>query len=519
MSQDAADVTTSRGRLRGARERGLFVFRGVPYAAAPAGERRFRGPVPVERWRGVRKALTFGQAAPQPPRQQRASIFDGAFSAGDLEVGEDCLNLNIWTPGLDDAARPVMVWIHGGGFRTGTGASPMYDGRTLARRGDVVVVSINYRLGPVGFLFDDALEGANFGLLDQVAALRWVREEIRAFGGDPEQVTIFGESAGGKSVETLLATPAAEGLFQRAIAQSSYDPPMSVEHARRAAQQFFEHLGMSDVDEDRLRSLPLADLIEAQTRLSEAAMAAAASGPGEAVSFVPVVDGDVLPVHPREAVASGASAGVPLLIGTNLDESRLFGAAAPEVAGMDRATAIARIAAAVTGGDEARATATYEAYEAARSKRAERRAPADVWFAVQTDRTFRYHSMLVAEGHSRHQPATYMYLFAQPTPLFEGALGACHALEVPFVFGTHGGGLSRLTGKGAVVETLAEAMQDAWIAFARTGDPNHKGLPMWPAFTDDRRTTMVFGPRQELAYGPLEAERRAMAEALGDGAG
>ncbi len=507
------EVMTSRGRLRGSREGGLAVFRGVPYASPPVGDGRFRAPEPAATWDGTRDATAFGAAAPQPPRQQVASIFAGAFSAGDREISEDCLNLNIWTPGLDDARRPVMVWIHGGGFRTGTGSSPMYDGATLSRRGDVVIVTINYRLGPVGFLFAEELGGANFGLLDQVAALRWVQEEIRAFGGDPDNVTIFGESAGGKSVETLLATPAARGLFHRAIAQSTYDPPMSPEQASSAARQYLAHLGMERPDAERLRSLPLADLIDAQVRLAEATMAAEGGimGGGGA-SFGPVVDGDSLPKYPREALADGAASEVALIAGTNLDESRLFGAMAPGTADMDAATVIARIAATLTDGDAGRATATYEAYRTAREARRERAAPADVWFAVQTDRTFRYHSIRVAEAQAKHQPSTYMYLFTQPTPLYEGALGSCHALEVPFVFGTNHGDLAPLTGTGAGVEALARAMQDAWLAFARTGDPNHKGLPVWPAFTSKRRATMVLGTQQDVAYGPLEAERLAMAE-------
>ncbi|MCK9485676.1 MAG: carboxylesterase/lipase family protein [Dehalococcoidia bacterium] len=514
MSQGSApEVTTTRGRLRGVMQEGLAVFRGVPYAAAPEGPRRFRAPEPAEAWEGVRDATTLGAAAPQPPRQGVASIFAGAFSAGDLPVSEDCLNLNVWTPGLDDARRPVMVWVHGGGFRTGTGASPMYDGATLARRGDVVVVTFNYRLGPVGFLYAEELGGANFGLLDQVAALQWVQDEVRAFGGDPDNVTIFGESAGGKSVETLLGTPAARGLFHRAIVQSSHDPPMGVEQATGATSQFLAEVGLTQPDAERLRAMPLNDLIAAQVRLAEAAMAAGAGGVlGAGASFGPVVDGDVLPAHPREATAAGSAADVTLLIGTNLDESRLFGAAAPGMADMDRPAALARIAATLTAGDEARAAATYEAYRAAREQRGDRHAPVDVWFAVQTDRTFRYPSILVAEGQAQHQPATYMYLFTQPSPLYEGVLGSCHALEIPFVFGTNRGELLPLTGKGDAVEALATAMQDAWIAFARTGDPNHGGLPLWPAFTDRRRATMVLGSQQDVAYGPLEAERQAMAE-------
>ncbi|MEX2373590.1 MAG: carboxylesterase/lipase family protein [Dehalococcoidia bacterium] len=518
MSEHAqpVEVTTSLGALRGAREDGLAVFRGIPFAAPPTGDRRFRAPAPHEGWQGVRDATTFGHAAPQPPRQQAASMFAGAFSAGDLDASEDCLNLNVWTPGADGAKRPVMVWIHGGGFRTGTGASPMYDGRTLATRGDVVVVTVNYRLGPVGFLYAEALGGANFGVLDQVAALLWVQREIAEFGGDPDNVTIFGESAGGKSVETLLATPAADGLFKRAIVQSTYDPPMALEQAKEAAAGYLNALGLAKADPERLRALPLEDLIGAQVRLTEAAMAAGTAGVlGGGASFNPVVDGDVLPQHPLEALAGGASSAVPLLIGTNLDEARLFGAMAPGVADMDDATLLARLASTLPEGDEQRARDMAEAYRAAREKRDERATPADVWFAIQSDRMFRGHSVQVAEAHARHQPATYMYLFTHPTPLFEGALGACHALEIPFVFGTHHGDLSPLTGKGAAVDTLATAMQDAWLAFARSGDPNHKGLPVWPRFDANRRATMVLGAQQDVAYGPLEAERRALVEATG----
>jgi len=504
------EVVTAFGRLRGSLESGLAVFRGIRFAATTAGDGRFRPPRRPQPWDGVRDALAFGPAAPQAqPQLQRASVFQGMFGAGEQEMSEDCLFLNVWTPAPDSDRRPVMVWVHGGGFRTGSGSSPMYDGANLARRGDVVVVSINYRLGALGFLYLPELDGANAGHLDQVKALEWVRENISAFGGDPDNVTIFGESAGGKSVECLLATPWGRGLFHKAIAQSTYDPAMDTESAVAAAEALLGQLGLERGAVETLRSLPCAEVLQAQVRLQEQAMA---GGPGlnARTGLIPVIDGDVLPKHPLEAVAAGAVREVPTLVGTNLDEAKLFGAMMPGFAQIDEAGLVQRLRNTVPGADKDGSIAhrAVDAYRKAREARREPAGPADLWFAISTDRTFHQHSIRLAEAQSRHQAATYMYLFTWASPSFEGALGSCHALELPFMFGNMTGPLANLAGDGPEARALSDKMMDAWLAFARTGDPNPPSLPPWPRYEASKRGTMLLGAECKPESAPQEDARR-----------
>jgi para-nitrobenzyl esterase len=485
------------------------VFKGIPFAAAPSGDLRFRAPQPSPKWEGLRDATAFGPACPQPaPQPIAGSVFAGMFTAQEAETGEDCLNLNVWTPGLDNARRPVMVWIHGGGYRTGSGSSPMYNGGLLAKRGDTVVVTINYRLGALGFLHLPELGGGNFGLLDQVAAVRWVKEEIAAFGGDPDNITIFGESAGGKSVETVMATPRSKGLFKRAILESTYAPAMDAGGAEAMSAKLVEQLGLKRGDAEGLRGLSARDIVAAQMALAEAQMRAAGGMAGGGLGgrgFGPTVDGDVLPKHPLEAALDGDLADIPTIIGTNLDETKLFGAMMPGARDVDEPGLLRRVTAQV--GDEGKARAAIEAYRAAREARADSTAPADIASAIQTDRMFRCHSLKLAENHSRNQPATYVYLFAWPSPLFEGALGSCHALELPFVFGTFDVGLGQLAGDGPEARVLSEKMQDSWLAFARNGDPATKALPAWYRYEPAKRLTMVFDKKCELVGAPQEPER------------
>ncbi len=505
------EVGTSCGRLGGAEESGCLVFKGIPYAAPPAGDLRFQAPQPPDPWSGVRDATTFGPACPQPrPVLQRQSVLQGLFGPAELETSEDCLSLNIWTPG-PEGRRAVMVFVHGGAFRTGTGASPMYDGSRLSRRGDVVVVTLNYRLGVLGFLYEPSLGGANFGIQDQVAALRWVRDEIAAFGGNPDNVTVFGESAGGKSVECLLATPAAKGLFRRAIIESTYDPPLDRASAAATASRYLDYLSPEGRSPERLRTLPFDALIDAQQRMSEEMMQRGATGGVAGGGFVPVVDGAILPRLPEEAFADGFAADTPVIVGTNEDESRLFRMGAEN---LDRETVVLRLAGliAARGGSPEDARRLVDAYEDARRSAERPFSPADVWFAISSDRTFRYHSVRVAEALSRHQPSTYMYLFSWKSPAFDGELGAFHALELPFVFGVFDTVIGKLAGDDLAKDDLSTQVQDAWIAFARSGDPNHPGLPSWRPYDASERQTMVFDRQSALRRAPLEAERQALDE-------
>ncbi len=502
----AVIADTTSGKIAGREKDGLLLFAGVPFAGAPVGERRFRAPEPHEGWDDVRDATRFGQVAVQVGDSL------GAIGAGPApDWSEDCLFLNIQTPALDDSRRPVMVWIHGGAFVNGTGAIPWYDGAHFVRGGDVVVVSINYRLGTLGWLSLGQLDptyatSANNGLLDQIAALRWVRDNIAGFGGDPGNVTIFGESAGAMSVGTLLGTPSAAGLFAKAIAQSgaAYNVS-SIDDAAAVTDAFVTELGGGGLD--AVLSAAPERLLEAQQAVSQAMVtgklprrATSASG----LPFGPVIDGEVLPRHPIEAIRSGSSAAVALLTGTTRDEWNLFGLTEKRV---DDSDTLVRRVGRVVQNPESLAAAYGEArigddYDA-------------LFKGIMTDRVFRIPAIRMAEAQSLHQPEnTFMYLFEYASTAFDGRLGACHALEIPFVFDNlHKRGIELLTGPEPP-QSVAAAMHGAWISFARTGSPVHDGVPDWPAYDRQRRATIHFGVPCHLEDDPGAAERRAWSELL-----
>ncbi len=489
-------VETAYGRVEGSASEGVAVFKGIPYARPPVGPLRFRPPQPPEPWTGVRDATRFPSIACQNP-----SPLESMFGATNPPMGEDCLALNVWTPAPDDAGRPVMVWIHGGAFVTGSGSTPWYDGSSFAARGDVVCVTVNYRLGALGFLHLADLGGeayassGNCGLLDQAAALAWVRDNIAAFGGDAGNVTIFGESAGAMSVSSLLALPAAKGLFHRALPQSGAASHVSDrDRATGFAVQVLDALGLGRDDLDRLRSLPVEDLLGAQQRV------ALSAGPSR-LPFQPVVDGTSMPEEPLAAVAAGSATGVDLLIGTNLDEMRLFSALDPRLSSMDEAAVMA--AADELFGSGA-GPGAFEAYRAGRADHS----VADVWSAVLSDSIFRIPAVRLAERQAAQDANVYMYLFTWATPAFGGSLGSCHALEIPFVFNTlDAPGASMFTGPTTEdMRQLATAIHDGWTSFARTGDPNHAGLPDWPTYDPPRRTTMVLAQTCSLEDDPAAAE-------------
>ncbi len=497
-----AIARTQKGRVEGRKKGGVLLFAGIPYASPPTGDARFRPPRPHPPWEGVRPARRFGKVAPQLP-----SPLGQLLGAPAPDWDEDCLTLNVTTPALDDAARPVMVWIHGGAFLSGTAAIPWYDGAPFARRGDVVVVSINYRLGALGFLHlgersDELTSSGNNGILDQIAALEWVRDNVHEFGGDPDQVTIFGESAGGMSVGTLLGVPAAKGLFRRAISQSgACHNSVSRESAARVAEIFSEKAGTSDVE--ALRGLPVEKILEAQAAtVLLLANDRRAIGEGRSLplgmAFQPVVDGAVLPKPPIEAVREGAAADVDLLTGTNLDEQHLFLLANPPR--FDRARLVRWMDR--TFGEGAAALETYE------RKRPEA-SEDDLLAAALTDQAFRIPAIRLAEAQCGHRKNTFLYLFTWASRALGGRLGSCHALEIPFVFDNLGrAGVEALLGKDSSPTALAEAMHLAWISFARSGDPGHAGIERWPAFETSRRATMEFGERIGILEDPGASERK-----------
>jgi para-nitrobenzyl esterase len=495
-------VETRQGRIEGREEAGVEVFRGIPYAAPPVDALRFAPPQPPESWSGVRDAGTWGASALQPPI---------LLPLPGMDVGrqdEDCLYLNVWTPAADDAKRPVLLWIHGGAFVLGSGSQTIYDGGALARRGDVVVVTINYRLGALGFLhlaelcpeLEDAV--SNCGLRDQVAALQWVRQNVAAFGGDPDNVTIFGESAGGMSVGTLLGTPSARGLFARAISQSGAAHNLhDGTTATTVGEHFLQVLGVERADAARaLRSLPAEKIRDAQTQASLKLGTALGLLP-----FQPVVDGDFLPVPPLDAVRAGVSRGVDLMIGTTRDEWKLFGFLDPKVHQLDEAGLRARFER--LGDADALVAAYREVHgESARS--------ADLYFAMETDRVFRIPAVRLAEAHHEHAPGVFFYRYDWEAGFGGGMLGACHAVELPFVFGATSTGMDGadfFAAEGPEADRLAEATMDAWLSFARSGDPSHARLPggRWPAWCPERRTTLLFGAELRHEQDPAAGLRRA----------
>lgn len=428
------------------------------------------------------------------------------------EASEDCLTLNVWTPAAGDGKRrPVLVWIHGGGFVFGSGSQAPYDGARLAALGDVVVVTLNYRLGALGFLALPELadeEGGvcgNFGLLDQIAALRWVRDHAAVFGGDPDQVTIFGESAGGMSVGTLLGTPAARGLFRGAIAQSGAAHNVSTpEQGERVAHALMKELGLSLTDVESLRAVPVSAILSAQQQVIGSLL-----GSGGGLPFQPVVDGRVLPRQPLEAIADGEASGVSLLIGTNRDEWRLFALADAKLRTLDEARLLRRLERAVPGRDaqgRLHAERALEVYRRACSA-VQETSPIALWNAIEGDRVFGIPAARLADAQSAHAPGVYRYLFTWESPALGGVLGACHGLDVPFVFGTALlPALRAFVGEGPEVAQLCARIQGAWIAFAHGGRPAHEALPHWPRYDPVLRTTLLLGGACSLAKAPGDEE-------------
>jgi para-nitrobenzyl esterase len=493
-------VDTRSGKVQGLEHDGVHVFRGIPFAKPPVGDLRWLPPQREDPWENVRDATQFSMESAQAPFPM-AALFGGPQPAN----SEDSLYLNVWTPGVDDARRPVMLWVHGGAFMNGSGITPWYDGTRFAQHGDLVLVTINYRLASFGFLhladlFGDEFAGSgNAGILDQVAALEWVRDNIEAFGGDPDHVTIFGESAGGGSVGTLLGTPSARGLFTGAIPQSGAASWFATrERANEIATRVVDALGVETGDVDALRAKTKAEVIAAQTTAGVAA-SSITNETGAGLPFQPVVDGTVLPRPPLETIAAGNAEGVHVLVGTNRHEMTLFHLMDQTLAQIDEAGIIQRATAWYPGADAERVVAGYRANRPDGSM-------LDVWTDLATDVVFRAPAVRLAETQCAHAPV-WMYLFTWETPVF-GGLRSTHALEIPFVFDAlDKPGSDMFTGAAPERQSIADAMHAAWIAFARTGDPQHPGLPAWPQYDVQHRATMRFDTEREVLDDPGGADR------------
>jgi para-nitrobenzyl esterase len=434
------------------------------------------------------------------------------LNAGGARQSEDCLYLNVWTPGLDGAKRPVLVWIHGGAFLIGAGSTPIYRGQALARRGDLVVVTINYRLGALGFLRLNGLDGeglegaSNAGLRDQIAALQWIRDNIEHFGGDPGNVTVCGQSAGAMSVAALLGAPRARALFARAICQSgAAENVMSPQAADAVAEAFLSALGGPARTRDALGRIPVQQILKAQG-VTNRRMANLEN----LMVFAPCVDGDLIPEQPIEAIRRGDTKHLSLMVGTTLDEWKLFAALDSRIRSPRGNVLVERMChllPRVTSRAPDPPLAAWQYREAVRA-RGGRTSAFEVWSAFQSARVFHYPASLLAEAQARARGTVYSYLFTWRPPALRHTLGAFHALDVPFVFGLTNHPISRsLSGLASSANRLSHCMQDAWAAFAHTGDPGHGELPDWETYGAPSRATMVFGRQSYLTDAPLEPER------------
>jgi para-nitrobenzyl esterase len=500
-----ATVTTTSGKVRGTVEDQVQAFKGVPYAASTAGANRFMPPAKREPWTNVRDCFELGLRAPQ-----LASSFHGQvppeFESMDRDepMGEDCLVLNIWTPSVGGGPkRPVMVWLHGGGYTSGSGGFVCYDGTQLAKKHDVVAISLNHRLTVLGYLYLAGIGGekyansSNLGNLDIIAALGWIRDNIALFGGDPNNVTIYGQSGGGGKVSSLMAMPAAKGLFQRAVVESGAAVKgVPRDTANKSAEMFLAKLNLKPDQVNQLETLSIDQLLQATTP------AAMPGGPG--LALAPVVDGHSLPADPFDPVASEISAGVPLLIGTVEDEVAFFPNQILDP--IDDASLHAHVKQILRNASDEQVDKLIAAYRAGRPGASN----TDLYLIIASDATFRAGVVTEADRKAlQGQGAVYQYYFTWKSPVRDGKLRAFHTIEIPFVFDNVDAAKSMI-GSGKDRYALAEKVSSAWVAFARTGNPNTKLAPRWETFDTTKRAVMVINDDWKLVNDPHGEEQRLL---------
>nr|WGD57673.1 para-nitrobenzyl esterase [Bacillus subtilis] len=484
-------VTTQYGKVKGTTENGVHKWKGIPYAKPPVGQWRFKAPEPPEVWEDVLDATAYGPICPQPSDLLSLSYTELPRQS------EDCLYVNVFAPDTPSQNLPVMVWIHGGAFYLGAGSEPLYDGSKLAAQGEVIVVTLNYRLGPFGFLhlssFDEAYSD-NLGLLDQAAALKWVRENISAFGGDPDNVTVFGESAGGMSIAALLAMPAAKGLFQKAIMESGASRTMTKEQAASTSAAFLQVLGINEGQLDKLHTVSAEDLLKAADQLRIAEKENIFQ-----LFFQPALDPKTLPEEPEKAIAEGAASGIPLLIGTTRDEGYLFFTPDSDVHSQETLDAALEY---LLGKPLAEKVA--DLYP--RSLESQ--------IHMMTDLLFWRPAVAYASAQSHYAPV-WMYRFDlhPKKPPYNKAF---HALELPFVFGNLDG-LERMA-KAEItdeVKQLSHTIQSAWITFAKTGNPSTEAVN-WPAYYEETRETLILDSEITIENDPESEKRQKLFPSKGE---
>jgi para-nitrobenzyl esterase len=516
-------VETASGRVRGLTDQGVAIFKGLPYGAPPIGERRFMPAVRPDPWSGVRETTAYGPRAYQPFRPMIPEIGDALTGTGPMS--EDCLRLNLWTPSTGPGRRPVMVWFHGGGQRTGSGNSIYYDGHELARKHDVVVVTVNHRLNALAYLWlagvpgtgDRFADSTNLGLRDLVLALEWVRDNVGQFGGDPGNVTIFGQSGGGGKTAMLTGFPAAKGLFHRAIIMSTLSDTavtgLAPERAVEAAELLLGRLGVKPADAQQLQTMAPERIIDALTGGGVAGGQAGQTGPSQDISlrYVPVVDGRTLPAHPFQP-ASDLSATIPILTGSNECEGIPYGNpedaywSSEPTSDAELRTQVKRIVP-MTDAEADRMIALYRSHRPNDT-------PGDLASVMLGDNSIlRRSAYTIAERKFEQGKApVYLYYFNWRSPVRGGKLRTMHGMELPFVF-DHPDLIQFMTGMGQERYELAKNMSEAWVAFARTGNPNHAGIPNWAPWNPTRWPTMVFNREIRAVDDPFGEERRAMAAA------
>ena len=485
-------VETTSGKIRGAVINKVSAFRGIPYGASTEGANRFMPPLKPKPWTGVLDTMEWGPEAPQGPHTEIPEV---AATIPKQSISEDCLHLNVWTNGASRGGkRPVMVWFHGGGFTSGSGSYTIYDGANMARKHDVVTVTVNHRLNSFGFLYLADLGGEKFahasnaGMLDAVAALEWVRDNIANFGGDPNNVTIFGQSGGGGKVSTLLAMPSAKGLFHRAIVQSGSNiKGISRADATKSAQALLTKLGLKQPED--LQKVTMDQLV-------------AATLSTQGLRLGPVVDGRTLPGDPFDPTAPAMSADVPLLIGTTEFEVNFFPTTRFDPIDDAGLHVAIKQATRASDADTDKIIAIYRKGRPGYSN-------VELSQVVASD-NFRASVVTEGERKAAQKAPVYMYYFTWRSPVRDGKLKAFHTLEIPFVLENVDEGKS-MTGSGQDRYPLQEKMSSAWAAFARTGNPSHKGLPNWPVFKTDQRATMIFNNECKVVNDPYRDERLALA--------